>query len=382
MKDVLLVGLGAVGSVLSYSLNLSQRVRLTTVARGNYKQIQNAGMNLKSERYGDIKGWKPDRVVSSVADAADRQYSHVMLATKCIPEVIKTPEILKPLLSPPYSNRFQQPTYVLLQNGLNIERDLYHAIKSLGQSEPRIVNTGIYLLANQVAPNVVTHGPFVQMFLGLYRHNDFTTTVNSPQEQALLENLKGLYHAKCRCHYISRDSTQEICEKYDKRCVFWLELSDKFNRFSLSAVYRPPPTDTPYQPYVEPATADRVEKYTKGWIRDILMELVTLGRALGYPDSEDGLPSSIMQQYMTTLEKDYSTPSIDHRPSTLLDIENGYPLEVEVIWGELVRMAKERNVDIPRIEMSYAILVLVQNQILRQRNSKLLRENTGLAGKV
>jgi len=31
----------------------------------------------------------------------------------------------------------------------------------------------------------------------------------------------------------------------------------------------------------------------------------------------------------------------------LLDAENGQPIEVEVILGEVVRMAKEQNVDIP-----------------------------------
>jgi 2-dehydropantoate 2-reductase len=31
----------------------------------------------------------------------------------------------------------------------------------------------------------------------------------------------------------------------------------------------------------------------------------------------------------------------------LLDLKNGLPIEVEVILGEVVRMAKERGVDIP-----------------------------------
>ncbi|THU77093.1 hypothetical protein K435DRAFT_878297 [Dendrothele bispora CBS 962.96] len=217
-------------------------------------------MNLKSERYEDIRGWKPDRVVSSVSDFADRQYSHVILATKCIPDVIKTPEILKPLLSAPYCDRFDQPTYVLLQNGLNIEVDLYHAIKSLGQSEPRIVNTGVYIFANQVAPNVVTHGPFVQLYLGVYRPNDRTTTVNSSQEQTLLENLKSLFH--------NADVTifPEIQRKKFAKNMINVAFAgfSCLTRFSVSAVYRPPPTDIPYQPYVEPATADRVEQYTRG----------------------------------------------------------------------------------------------------------------------
>ena len=36
-----------------------------------------------------------------------------------------------------------------------------------------------------------------------------------------------------------------------------------------------------------------------------------------------------------------------HIPSMSLDVERGQPIEVEVILGEVVRMAKERDVDIP-----------------------------------
>jgi 2-dehydropantoate 2-reductase len=36
-----------------------------------------------------------------------------------------------------------------------------------------------------------------------------------------------------------------------------------------------------------------------------------------------------------------------HRPSMLLDAQQGRPIEVEVIVGELVRMGRERGVDMP-----------------------------------
>lgn len=137
-----------------------------------------------------------------------------------------------------------------------------------------------------------------------------------------------------------------------------------FVRCSLTSLFRPPPTNVPYEPYLDPVTADRVNLYTRKWIKDILDECVrlgvsylstytfhrahaTIGRAMGFPDSEDGLPSSIVENSMKTSEKNYSGPDSNHNPSTLLDIEKGAPIEVEVIWGETVRLAKERNVDVP-----------------------------------
>lgn len=68
----------------------------------------------------------------------------------------------------------------------------------------------------------------------------------------------------------------------------------------------------------------------------------------------------------------------------LLDAKGGKPIEVEVIVGEVVRMAKEKGVAVPvgvtrsytvsklityflkRVEMLYALLIVVQNQILRK----------------
>ena len=63
-------------------------------------------------------------VFQSVERAADRAYSYVVVTTKVIPEQFRTHELLAPLLSETYVRRFPQPTYVLMQNGLNIELDL------------------------------------------------------------------------------------------------------------------------------------------------------------------------------------------------------------------------------------------------------------------
>ncbi|KAJ3995688.1 ketopantoate reductase PanE/ApbA-domain-containing protein [Lentinula boryana] len=364
-QEILVVGSGAVGTIYAYSLHQSDKVRLTVVARGNYELVQEYGMYIKSRRFGNVEAWKPHRVVNSISSAADRQYSHVILATKCVPEVIKTSEILKPLLSAPYSDRFEQPIYVLLQNGLNIEVDLYRAIKSLGTpNEPRIINAGVYVFANLISANVVEHGPFARLDIGIYRPDDYTTMVNSPVEQQTLEQLKGLFHN------VDINIYPEIQRKKFAKNMLNIAYAACacLTRCSLTSLFRPPPTNIAYEPYLEPATADRVNLYTRKWIEDILNECICLGRAMGFPDSEDGLPSSIVESSMKTSEKNYSGPESNHNPSTLLDIEKGAPFEVEVIWGETVRLAKERNVEVPRIEMAYAMLLLVQNQILLRRN--------------
>lgn len=83
-----------------------------------------------------------------------------------------------------------------------------------------------------------------------------------------------------------------------------------------------------------------------------------------------GFPSTVMS-VLDDARLKYSRTSTSHVPSMLVDAEREQPIEVEVILGEVVRMAKESNVDIPRIETLYALLVVVQNQILRKRESRM-----------
>ena len=100
-------------------------------------------------------------VTSSVAAAANQKYDYVFVTTKCIPDIVKTPTLLAPLLSAPYIDEHPQPVYVLMQNGLNVEKDLYNAIKALGKGEPRIISSSVFIGTNLIAPNVVGHNDFV-----------------------------------------------------------------------------------------------------------------------------------------------------------------------------------------------------------------------------
>ncbi|KAK8136572.1 hypothetical protein PG984_004512 [Apiospora sp. TS-2023a] len=50
------------------------------------------------------------------------------------------------------------------------------------------------------------------------------------------------------------------------------------------------------------------------------------------------------------------------KPSMLLDWEAGRPMELEVILGNPIRIAKEAGVDMPRLQSIYALLRSMQNQ--------------------
>ncbi|KAF9494349.1 6-phosphogluconate dehydrogenase C-terminal domain-like protein [Pleurotus eryngii] len=364
MKEVLLVGFGAVGALYSLVFKRSGLARVTAVARSNYSIVRDQGVHFKSQKFGVIRDWKPDRLCSSVASAADQAYDYVVVTTKAVPELKRTPEILSPLLSPEYTDRFSQPTYVLLQNGLNIERDLYDAILKLDKGKPSIVGTALYVGTNLAASNVVEHNNVERLSLGVYRHGDHTTTENSADEATLLQGLGSIFQKGGSAITIVPE-IQRI--KFSKN--FWNLSFASFatlTGYTLPSLFRSPPVSNgeQYDPYVYPITAELVQQYSLPAIKAIMKELLALGWAMGFPDSPDGLPSSTVETIFENTAGLHRVPDSSHVPSMLLDARRSQPMEVEVIVGEVVRMGKKYKVDVPHIDMLYALLLVKQNQIL------------------
>jgi 2-dehydropantoate 2-reductase len=114
-----------------------------------------------------------------------------------------TSTLLAPLLDGSY--KFSQPVYVLLQNGLDIEKDLYSAAAKLGQGIPQIFHAAIWIASNLVASNIVVHGnsvgrpvnapccinlmPQDRMSLGIYRAPPDKRKTNDDIEAAILNDF-------------------------------------------------------------------------------------------------------------------------------------------------------------------------------------------------
>ncbi|KIJ63666.1 hypothetical protein HYDPIDRAFT_92387 [Hydnomerulius pinastri MD-312] len=367
LKDVLVVGLGAVGTIYSYILKRSGLARVTVVARSNYDAVRDHGMLIESGKYGIHPAWRPDRLFKSVAEAADRPYSYVVLTTKAVPEVMKTPSVLAALLSAPYTDKYTQPTYVLLQNGMGVERDLYTSIKGLAQGDPRIISTVVWIGTNLASKNKVVHNHFDRMTLGMYRHGDHLTTSNTDGEQAILSDFGSMLEPEGARTDVT--IVPEI-QRYKFAKTFWNIAFSSFSTLTNSPVtslFRPPPNAAEgqsYAPYVAPVTERLVREEVLPVLQSILEEMVALGRAMGFPDEESGLPSSLAEKTISSTAALHRDPEHNTLPSMLLDARNATPIEVEVIFGEVVRMAREKNVPVPRIETLYALLTVIQNQIL------------------
>ncbi|EJU01604.1 6-phosphogluconate dehydrogenase C-terminal domain-like protein [Dacryopinax primogenitus] len=321
LLDVLLVGYGAVGVMYTYFLENSGRARVTAVARGNYALVKERGINIESGRLGNHPGWKPFRTFNSVAEAVDRRYHYVVVTTKALPDVLPTSMLLAPLLSLEYM--FPQPTYVLAQNGLGVEEDLYAASKARFAQEPVIITGAVFLDASLTdSRDGLVQGTMEKLLAGLYRGDE--SPAPTPEMTASLQAYVDIMKAGGSNASVAENIQ---CEKF---------MKNRWNAVvaSLCTLARSPPPAMSVTP--------RLEEIVEGPLHATLQELTALGQALGYPiTGEDA-------QFLTNRTLRGFSKTSPHLPSMLVDVQRGSPLEVEVIIGTLVRWGKKHDVAMPR----------------------------------
>ncbi|KAI0795526.1 ketopantoate reductase PanE/ApbA-domain-containing protein [Abortiporus biennis] len=374
-KDVLLVGFGAIGAVVGFVLQRIGKARVTVVARSNYEALKVDGLTFRSTRYEEHVGWKPHRLCSSIKDAADQPYHYVIVTAKAVPEVQRTPELLAPLLAPSYAEKYPQPVYCLLQNGLNVEVDLYNALKALSPSEePKIISSAVYIASRLSAPNAAEHSDVGdRLGIGMYRpiHNVLT---NSPEEEATLTQFASLFGSNVKID-IAADIQRVKFIKNIWNSVFGPIAT--LSRYTLNTIFRPA-GDTRLEhggvaqssllsniPYSYPPIRD----YTLPFVYETLSEVIHLGN-VRFPPDADGKPAldpNLAKQTLEFTAGIFSLPTSSERPSILVDCETGRPMEVEVIVGEVVRMGRALNVPMPRMETFYSLLLVVQMQLLHAK---------------
>ncbi|KAG9018841.1 hypothetical protein FRB90_009128 [Tulasnella sp. 427] len=336
--------------IIAYALQKTGKVNVTAVARSNYQAVSEGHMVLRSEKYGEIREVKPSRVVRTVAEAADAAYDFVVITTKAIPELYPTSEIVAPLHSENY--KYPQPIYVLMQNGLGVERNLYAALQTQEITKSAAIVTGSILIMTNMIGDTVVHGDFAsappsRYNANFYRDGEGSTTVSSAQE-ASLHNLIDL---------LNEGGCEAKVDPHVQAAKF------KKNLWNASLAMLSCLTRTPCCAFFNDDTACQGSVQL---LRTIATELVNVGRALGYPSEYLTEPVDFVEHY----RKHHLEDTSGHKPSTLLDVEAGKPFELEVILGEVVRLAKTVNVPVPTLETMYHTLNIVQRQFISSAAKK------------
>ncbi|KAJ6008287.1 hypothetical protein N7540_012263 [Penicillium herquei] len=310
--DVLLYGLGAIGSFYAFILSRSDRVRLTVVARSNFDAVSKNGITLESENHGKHI-FHPYRVVNSPADASPMDY--VVCAHKAIDQD-KVAAELTPVVEA------GRTTIVIIQNGVGNEEPFRSQFP-----DASILTCVTWVGTIQSTPGIVKHMKSEDMQIGLFPNSK----VDPATEQQRLKTFTDLLeHGKTRFQ-IMEDIQRQRWEK-----VVWNVAWNSLTALTM--------LDT--QSWLH-SSAD-AEPFT----RKLMKEVINIARGCGV-QLEDGLVDQLM-------DKINSLPGIGSSMQT--DCKNGRPMEIDVILGFPVRKARELGISAPFLETLYVVLRAVDGR--------------------
>ncbi|KAL3459297.1 2-dehydropantoate 2-reductase [Aspergillus heterothallicus] len=313
--DVLLYGLGAIGSFYAFILNRAENVRLTVVARSNYDAVIENGIHITSANHGQHT-FRPDRVIRTPSEASETKFAFVVCTHKAIdPDAAIIP--LDPVIS-------ETTTIVVLQNGVGNEDPFRKRFP-----HQTIVSGVVWVGAAQPTPGKITHTTSELTQLGLFPHPSIPRAV----EESRLAQLTALLTAG-GTHF-------ELCA--DIQISRWEKVTWNVAWNAITTL-----TDQDVAAWL--ASSPGAVPYT----RRVMGEVVAVARAVGVR-VEEGLVDVLMER-VNGLGR--------LRTSMQADREAGRGMEVEVILGVPVKKGREVGVDTPCLEGLYVLLSAVNRRIL------------------
>ncbi|KAI9741264.1 MAG: hypothetical protein M1834_002980 [Cirrosporium novae-zelandiae] len=319
--NVLLFGGGAVGTIGAVNLEAGGLAEVTIVLRSNFKAVNENGYLIESCDHGDLKGWKPTKVINGVPDVAAESllpYDYIFVCSKnCsdIPPSIAT--IIAPAVTPSHT------VIVLNQNGLNIEKPIQAAFPS------NICLSGISLIdAHEKDPGHIRHEYADDLLIGAF-HNP---NLKLEDEEKAAKNFVELYGAAGKTQVAFVD---------DVPFRRWRKLVYNASWNPICAILE---TDTGTL-----KTAAGVN-IVEGLVKPVMWEIIAAAKAHGYD-----LPDDVVDFFINI-----DPPELKLKPSMQVDKEKGNFLEFENLVGEPLRAGTAKGVDMPKLAIIYELCKLLQ----------------------
>ncbi|KAI0536408.1 2-dehydropantoate 2-reductase [Xylaria digitata] len=314
--DVLLYGLGAIGSFYAFILSRARNVRLTVVARSNYDAVKKKGLKIISENHGDHVV-VPYRVVKYPAEAQST-FDYIVCAHKAIDQP-SVPKWLEPVVNQ------EKTTIVIIQNGVGNEEPFREAFPGAS-----ILSCVTWVGARQTEPGIVAHTKSEDMQIGLFPNHSVEVSL----EKERLDRFASLLTQGKTVFQIVPDIQVQRWEK-----VVWNAAWNSLTTLTMLDTH----SWLKSSPGAMPLT------------RRLMHEVIHVAQNCNVP----------LEQSLADLliDKILGMPAIGS--SMQFDAKNERPMEVEIILGYPVRKGKELGLSIPTLETIYIILTGMNQRFTR-----------------
>ncbi|KAF3913471.1 hypothetical protein AA313_de0205343 [Arthrobotrys entomopaga] len=333
--EVLIFGAGAVGAFYG-SLIAKTGTPVSVVCRSNFSAVRDNGFVVTSPQYGSYT-WKPTRVFSSAEETrhANIRWSYIVVTTKALPDISDDSALLEGLVS-------DGTAIVLVQNGLGIEdpyvRRFPHAI---------VLSAVTVVSASQPSHGNITHNRWTRINTGPYLPD-----ANLASEASRTATSKANEFTNLLVSGGVKDASAYTHQKLQQ--VRW-------HKIAINASMNPSSVLANGATNAAMARDTEMSIHLKAVMEEVLN---TAPKILGCPFPAEFATSD---RIISSTSKNDS----GSRPSMWGDWESGRPMELEVILGNPIRIAKEKGYDMPRMQSLYALLKMAQSNRDKLKSSKL-----------
>jgi len=291
------------------------------------------GVKLLTHTFGDYT-FAPHAVYPSVSAAVGQQtWDYVVVTTKALPDRSDDATLIAPLVKP-------ITCIVLIQNGVGVEAPY----RTRFPSNP-IVSAVTAISAEQISLGTIRQNRWTRIHLGPYSNSAALEAISGSTPGASALKLEGA----CRANEIGdwwarlggiRDV--EVLDEIDLQMVRWHKLC-------INAAFNPSAVLSGGRGNADMVLDSELREHLAAVMDEIWAAVPhILGRE--FP-ADLASPERILK----STEK-----NVGSKPSMLLDWECKRPMELEVILGNPVRIARTKGVKLPRMQTLYALLKSAQ----------------------
>ncbi|KAH8922407.1 2-dehydropantoate 2-reductase [Atractiella rhizophila] len=326
--SILVVGTGAVGGFYGSRLQHPPSSSVSLVCRSNYRAVKEAnGLTLQTHSFGSYH-FSPASIYPSIEDASTarggKEWDYLLVTSKALPDVEDGSEAIEPLVG-------EKTAIVLIQNGIGIEEPYRKRF-------PRnpIISAVTVVSASQPSHGRIVQNRWTRISLGPYGGD--RNTVSSIRTLEALLKTGGIKDA----------------EVYESEADFQLL---RWHKLAINSSMNPSSVLSNGTPNARMSKDPELREHLKGVMEEIFYaaEKVT-GKKMDfekYANAERILRSSERNE--------------GGMPSMWGDWERGAAMELEVILGNPIRLAREKGVQMPRLQTLYALIKMAQ----RRRDEKV-----------
>lgn len=337
---ILIVGAGAIGAFYGSRLACNKSTAVSALCRSNFRAVQEKGFQVTSPKYGE-QIFRPEYVFASPDEArsANIKWDYLLVATKALPDVSDDSALLEGLVS-------DNTSIVLVQNGLGVEEPYQKRFP-----KAPILSAVTIASVEQPSHGVIQHNRWTRISIGPYLpHLDQGGVGSKTGDQKATDSTKSFV-----------DLLQNVgiadAELYDHAGLQFV----RWHKIAINAAMNPSSVLSGGSGNQEMSLDRELAQHLLGIMNEVLE---TAPKVLGKP-----LPPKLAtaERILESTRRNNS----GSRPSMWSDWENGARMELEVIIGNPIRVAREKGFEMPRLQTMYALIKKAQENRDKQKNSRL-----------